>query len=220
LRGPAVVPGLERVIAGVECGIGVEGIGEMDEETMGGDVEGVGEVEGFTGIADAVELAGFGFIARPAVEAGGVEVSVIGVEDAAHEAGIEFQREAGESALAGILDLLVEDEEHLSHAVGESDELVGEWAPAVIGDPEVSASGAIDEIMDPAKGRVEVVAGGGILPGPEVTVEAAWFDPVDAVGGHPMALIIDGGEFAVGSDAEAVDGAEATGDDFGGVAIG
>ena len=209
--GPAVVPGGDVIIARVGGAVGVEWVGEGEHETIADEVKRIDHVDGLAGGADAVEAAGFGFIAGPAVETGGIELAVVGMPGAAHDARFEFEGESGDGALHLAVDFFFEEEENVSHAVGNGDDFVAEGTPGVGGNPELSAAGAVDEVVHPAEG---FVIGGAVLgvPGPLIAVPAAGLDPIDAIAGHPVALVVDAGQFAAGTDAEAVIGAETAGD--------
>ncbi len=218
--GPAVVPGLDVVVAGVGGGGGVEGLEKAEDEAIGDGEDIAGELEGMLGAADAVEAPGLGFVASPAVEAAGVEVAVAGVEACAHDAGVELEGEWGDSALEGGADPLGGDEEDAADAVRETEEAVVEGGPGGGVDPGEGAGGAVDAGVDPGYrefvGRLAAVW----EPSPVVAVEGIGAEEVDAVGGEPVTFLISGIGVAARGDEEPVGGAVAVGEGFGAGAVG
>ena len=173
-----------------------------------------GHVDILARIADAVERAGPGLVARPSEEAGEVQLAVALAELGACYARVEFQGEFHDSALTDAVDFLVKHVEDLAHAVGGGNDVAPERPPAVIGHPDHGARRAVDFVVEPAKGLVVSVDGLAFVIAPHVAVEPAGLDPVDPVRGRPMALVVGDEDFARRAQAQAVRCAEPVGDEL------
>ena len=160
--------------------------------------------------------------AGPGEHAAAVELSVAGVEAAAHDAGGEFlEGKFAHAALTLLADGFMWDDEDLPVAVTEVEELAVERSPlGVLGNPEEFGGRAVEGVGDPAKRiRHRGVAGvgdGGVAV--DVAKEFSWsvaVDPVNTVFGIPVAFLVGDDESPVGVEADAIGGAESGGEDVG-----
>ena len=85
-------------------------------------------------------------------------------------------------------------------------------APALAFDPDLPAAGVVDRVGDP-DGEAGVAGRGAMGHGREAE-ELPLVNEIDPGGGDPFALVVAGGDDAVGPDAHAVGVAQADGKDL------
>ena len=100
----AVVPQFHSVVGGILGDLGLERRAEGDLQSVLGRVSLEGGADRLTRVADAVEAAVAGRRILPPLEPGQVELPVLGVESAAHDAALELESEGHQRGLGGAAD--------------------------------------------------------------------------------------------------------------------
>ena len=172
-------------------------------------------VHGLAGMAYAIEATRPGPVAGPAKEPTEIQVLVAGVKASAHDTGGKDRDfELGSAALHQVAGLFMEDVRDRSGPIGQRDQVSAQRPPAAFGNPELFSRRAVIARVEPAKRRI--VRGGllALVEGPHVAIETALLDPVDPVGGGPVALLVAGEKSSIRIYAEAVRGAKTVGEDL------
>src|SRR5687767_14904665 len=115
-------------------------------------------------------------------------------------------RQGAKSGLFGVAGAVVEHQLNQAAAIGEVEQGAIERAPGRASEPEELGWGTIEALVDPTerRGHCGVGSVGRRTVAPHVTEETAAPDVVDAICGHPVALLVGHEEGTVGVQADAV----------------
>src|SRR5437773_2054445 len=112
------------------------------------------------GEAHAVETTVARAVGLPAAQAAEVDLSVLWIAAPAHEAGLEFQREADHASLGDAIHLLGHHMEEGPASITHEEDLLFERTPLVAGDPDLAAAGVVHVHRQPTD-RLVVTGGNG-----------------------------------------------------------
>lgn len=153
------------------------------------------------------------------------------MEAPAHVGGREFDGKAIDAALNLAVNLINQGPENRALTVGEAEHLPGMVFPgAVLGNPELAATGVVDVVGEPAKGLFVVGRHAEKVADEFFLVPLTWdaavkaasvvLAPSDFTAGNVALFVFTGGQFTIWAKSEAAGGAESPGPALEGFAIG
>src|SRR5947207_2220449 len=128
----AIVPGLSEMIRQVADGRAVHRLGEGDQEAVFMDMQRLRELNGSSGVADALKTAVVGRVISPSAHPGDIELAVARVRFATMDAGAEFARQRDDRSLRLPGDFVAKHQKLAPLAEGKVHDLPGERAEAEI----------------------------------------------------------------------------------------